>query len=161
MNIDETDLNILKELIQDSRLSVRELSSRVHRSSTPVFERLRRLENEKIIKQYTIVVDEDAIGRGFTVFCNVSLKQISTEIHQEFAEAVAGMNEVVECYNVSGDFDYMLKVQVPDMKTYRKFVTDKLGRLMVLNSVQSVFVMEQIKRESGSLPLMENAEGAR
>lgn len=158
MNIDETDLNILKELIQDSRLSVRELSSRVHRSSTPVFERLRRLENEKIIKQYTIVVDEDAIGRGFTVFCNVSLKQISTEIHQEFAEAVAGMSEVVECYNVSGDFDYMLKVQVPDMKTYRKFVTDKLGRLMALNSVQSVFVMEEIKRESGSLPLIENAE---
>lgn len=158
MNIDETDLNILKELIQESRLSVRELSSRVHRSSTPVFERLRRLENEKIIKQYTIVVDEDAIGRGFTVFCNVSLKQISTEIHQEFAEAVAAMSEVVECYNVSGDFDYMLKVQVPDMKTYRKFVTDKLGRLMVLNSVQSVFVMEQIKRESGSLPLIKNAE---
>lgn len=158
MNIDETDLNILKELIQDSRLSVRELSARVHRSSTPVFERLRRLENEKIIKQYTIVVDEDAIGRGFTVFCNVSLKQISSEIHQEFAEAVAGMSEVVECYNVSGDFDYMLKVQVPDMKTYRKFVTDKLGRLMVLDSVQSVFAMEEIKRESGSLPLIKNTD---
>lgn len=158
MNLDETDLNILKELIQDSRLSVRELSARVHRSSTPVFERLKRLENENIIKQYTVVVDEDAVGRGFTVFCNVSLKHISAEIHREFAEAVAGMSEVVECYNVSGAFDYMLKVQVPDMKTYRRFVTDKLGRLMVLDSVQSVFVMEEIKRESGSLPLIDIAK---
>lgn len=154
MNLDETDLNILNELINDSRLSIRELSARVHRSTTPVFERLKRLENENVIKQYTIVVNEDAVGRGFTVFCNVSLTHISAEIHREFAEAVAGMSEVVECYNVSGAFDYMLKVQVPDMKAYRAFVTDKLGQLAVLNSVQSVFVMEEIKRETGSVHLM-------
>lgn len=153
MNLDETDLNILKELLRDSRLSVRELSQRVHRSTTPVFERLKRLEQEGVIKQYTIVVNEDVVGRGFTVFCNVSLKNISTEIHREFAEAVNGMSEVVECYNVSGAFDYMLKVQVPDMKAYRTFVTEKLGRLPVLNSVQSVFAMEEIKRETGSVYL--------
>lgn len=153
MKLDETDLNILKELIKDSRLSVRELASRVHRSATPVFERLRRLENEGVIKQYSIVVDDDAIGRGFTVFCNVSLRHISSEIHREFADSVGGMQEVVECYNVSGAFDYMLKVQVPDMKAYRTFVTEKLGKLQVLDSVQSVFVMEEIKRESGHVHL--------
>ena len=79
------------------------------------------------------------------MLCNVSLKQINTEIHAQFADAVNAMPEVAECYNVSGSFDYVLKVQVPDMKTYRRFVTERLGRLDMLNSVQSVFVMEQIK----------------
>lgn len=148
MNLDETDIKILNALKQDSRLSVRELASRVHRSSTPVFERLRRLENENVIKQYTIVVDQEAIGRGFTVFCNVSLKHINKEIHLDFAREMNAMPEVTECYNVSGAFDYMLKVQVPDMKSYRLFVTDKLGQLEMVSSVQSIFVMEETKRES-------------
>lgn len=144
--LDEIDIAIINELQKDSRLSVRELASRVHRSTTPVFERLRRLESEGIIKSYTVRVDLDKVGRGFTVFCNVRLIHINTEIHTSFAQEVQKMPEVAECYNVSGAFDYMLKVQVPDMKSYRKFVTDKLGKLEMLDSVQSVFVMEDIKQ---------------
>ncbi|MEE1207131.1 MAG: Lrp/AsnC family transcriptional regulator [Muribaculaceae bacterium] len=143
--MDQIDIDILNALKKDARLSVRQLSQQVHRSPTPVFERLRRLETEGVIRGYTIVVDEVKAGRGFTVLCNVSLKQINTEIHAQFADAVNAMPEVAECYNVSGSFDYVLKVQVPDMKTYRRFVTERLGRLDMLNSVQSVFVMEQIK----------------
>lgn len=146
--LDEIDRDIIRTLSSDSRLSVRELASRVHRSATTVFERLRRLEEAKVIKQYTVVVDNDVIGRGFTVFCNVSLKHISTEIHREFAKVVAELPEVAECYNVSGAYDYILKVQVADMKTYRSFLTDKLGQLPFLNSVQSIFVMEDIKQEN-------------
>lgn len=143
---DEIDVAILNELQQDSRLSVRQLAQRVHRSPTPVFERLKRLEHDGVIKGYTINVDLEKTGRRFAVFCNVSLKHINTEIHEAFAKEVAKMNEVSECYNVSGAFDYLLKVNVPDMKTYRTFVTDKLGRLDMLDSVQSVFVMEVIKQ---------------
>lgn len=143
--MDQIDIDILEALKKDSRLSVRQLSQKVHRSPTPVFERLRRLESDGIIRAYTIVIDEEKAGRGFTVLCNVSLKQINTEIHARFAEAVNAMPEVSECYNVSGSFDYVLKVQVPDMKAYRHFVTERLGRLDMINSVQSVFVMEQIK----------------
>lgn len=142
--LDSTDIDIIRQLQADSRLSVRELASRVHRSTTPVFERVRRLEADGVIKGYTVVLDNDKLGRGFTVFCNVRLRRINSEIHGDFAQAVGCMNEVSECYNVSGGFDYMLKVQVPDMKSYRKFVTDKLGRLDMLDSVQSVFVMEEI-----------------
>lgn len=144
--LDPIDIAIINELQKDSRLSVRELASRVHRSATPVFERLKRLEADGIITGYTVRLNLDKIGRGFTVFCNVRLKHINTDIHVAFAQAVHGMEEVAECYNVSGAFDYMLKVQVPDMHTYRHFVTDKLGQLEMLDSVQSVFVMEDIKQ---------------
>lgn len=144
--LDTIDIAIINELQKDSRLSVRELASRVHRSATPVFERLKRLEADGIITGYTVRLNLDKIGRGFTVFCNVRLKHINTDIHVAFAQAVHEMAEVAECYNVSGAFDYMLKVQVPDMHTYRHFVTDKLGQLEMLDSVQSVFVMEDIKQ---------------
>jgi len=140
-----TDIDILRELQKDSRLSVRQLSARVHRSPTPVFERLRRLENSGVIRGYTTLLDLDKIGRGFMVMCSVRLRHINTEIHVNFAEEVGKMPEVTECYNVSGAFDYMLKVQVPDMKSYRRFVTERLGRLDMLDSVQSFFVMETIK----------------
>lgn len=143
--LDEVDIAILRALKADGRLTVRELAAKVHRSPTPVFERMRRLENEGVIKSYSAIIDMDKLGRGFVVFCNVSLKQINTSIHVEFAKMVNEMPEVVECYNVSGTYDYMLKVQVPDMKAYRRFVTDKLGSIDMLDSVHSVFVMESIK----------------
>lgn len=146
--LDEIDIAIINELQKDSRLSLRELANKVHRSTTPVFERLRRLEAEGIIQSYTINVDLVKTGRRFTVFCNVSLRHINTEIHEAFAREVENMDEVSECYNVSGAFDYMLKVEVPDMKSYRKFVTEKLGRLDMLDSVQSVFVMESVKQKA-------------
>lgn len=146
--LDEVDIAILRALKADGRLSVRELAAKVHRSPTPVFERMRRLENEGVIKSYSAIIDMDKLGRGFVVFCNVSLKQINTSIHVEFARMVNEMPEVVECYNVSGTYDYMLKVQVPDMKAYRRFVTDKLGSIDMLDSVHSVFVMESIKLDN-------------
>lgn len=145
MKLDDIDIAILDELQKDSRLSLRQLAARVHRSTTPVYERLRALEREGVIISYTLKLDLNKVGLGFTVFCNVRLKHINTEIHQEFARAVKTMPEVAECYNVSGAFDYLLKVQVPDMQSYRLFVTNKLGRLEMLESVQSVFVMDEIK----------------
>ncbi len=144
---DEIDIEILKQLQANSRLSVRELSSKVHRSPTAVFERVHRMEQKGVIKAYTINLDIEKIGLGFVVFCNVKLRKINTEIHEQFAEAVLKMPEVVECFNVSGSFDYLLKVQVPDMKSYRRFVTERLGRLNALESVQSVFCMQTIKQE--------------
>ena len=145
-DIDQTDIDILRALQENGRLSTRELAAKVHRSPTPVFDRVKKLENEGVIKAYTALIDMDKIGRGFTVFCNVRLRHINTQIHVDFAREVQAMPEVSECYNVSGEFDYMLKVQVPDMKSYRQFVTGRLGLLSMLDSVQSVFVMEDIKQ---------------
>ncbi len=149
--LDSVDFAILRALKADARLSVRELAAKVHRSPTPVFERMRYMESEGVIKSYSAVLDMEKLGRGFMVFCNVSLKHINTSIHVDFAHMVNDMDEVVECYNVSGAFDYMLKVQVPDMKTYRRFVTEKLGNIDILDSVHSVFVMEVVKQDNGEL----------
>lgn len=146
MTIDDIDRKILKELQKDSRLSVRQLAAKVHRSATPVHERLRRLEDAGILKAYTIEVDREKAGLSFTVFCNVRLRHINTDIHESFAKEVNNMDEVTECYNISGDYDYMLKVEVPDMKSYRSFVTDILGSLPMLDSVHSVFIMDTIKQ---------------
>lgn len=148
---DDTDAGILKALQDDSRLSVRQLSAKVHRSPAAVFERLRRLEKEGILKGYTITVDRERLGRDFTVFCNVKLRRISATIHEEFAREVSSMEEVTECYNVSGNYDYMLKVDVPDMHAYRSFVTDRLGNLEMLETVNSTFVMSTIKMVQPSL----------
>lgn len=147
--LDETDIAIIRALQEDARLSVRELASRVHRSPTPVFERLRRLEEEKVIIGYSALIDADRLGRGFTVFCCVKLQSISTECHLDFTRQVELMDEVLECYNVSGTYDYLLKVQVPGMKVYREFITDRLGTLEMIDSVQSMFVMGDIKHSTG------------
>lgn len=143
--LDLTDMAIIEQLRSDSRLSIRELANRVHRSATPVFERVRRLESDGVIRRYTIDVDAEALGIGFTVFCNVKLDRINADIHREFAAAINEMPQVKECYNVSGAYDYLLKVQVREMGSYREFVTEKLGRLPMVGSVQSVFAMDQIK----------------
>lgn len=144
--IDDIDIDIIRALQENARLSVRELAAKVHRSPTPVFERLRRLEADGVITSYSARIDLQKIGRGFIVFCNVRLKHINTDSHNEFAAEVHAMAEVLECYNVSGEFDYTLKVQVPDMKSYRSFVTERLGYLPMIDSVQSVFVMAEIKQ---------------
>lgn len=144
---DSIDADILRELQSDSRLSLRQLSAKVHRSPTAVFERLKRLEDEGIIRGYTITFDREKLGRDFVVFCNVKLRRINTSIHEAFAAEMDAMPEVTECYNVSGMYDYMLKVEVPDMNTYRDFVTNRLGNLDMLETVTSVFVMATVKNE--------------
>lgn len=145
--LDKTDYAILEVLRDNSRLSVREIAARVHRSPTPIFDRLRRMESEGVIEKYTVRLNDDKLGLGFTVFCNVKLRHINSESHADFAAAVGKMPEVTECYNVSGSFDYLLKVCVPDMPAYRRFVTDRLGLLPDVDSVQSVFVMATLKRD--------------
>ena len=148
---DDIDADILRTLQADSRLSVRQLSAAVHRSPTAVFERLRRLENDGVIRGYTISLDREKLGRDFAVFCNVKLRRINASIHEEFAREVGAMDEVTECYNVSGMYDYMLKVEVPDMNAYRNFVTDRLGNLDMLETVTSVFVMSTVKHGQPSV----------
>lgn len=143
--IDETDLNILRTLQENSSLTTKELATKVNLSTTPVFERLRRLQNDGYIKRCVAVLDADKLNCGFVVFCQVKLKQLNTRIAEEFTSALMQLPEVTECYNVSGNFDYMLKIRVKDMTAYRTFIMEKLGTLDYLASLQSVFVMNEVK----------------
>lgn len=147
--LDDTDIRILRELQQDSRLTNKELAARIHLSTTPTFERHRRLERDGYIKMYTTILDADRINRGFTVFCNISFKQINRTITEDFREQVNNWEEVTECYNVSGDCDFMMKVSVRDMKEYQQFVLHKVGELDYVGRIQSIFVMETLKQSYG------------
>src|SRR3712207_2417930 len=117
--LDETDIRILRALQQNSRLTNKELAAHIHLSTTPTFERHRRLEREGYIKMYTTIIDADRIDRGFKVFCNIGFKQINNTLASDFREKVNQWDEVTECYNVSGDCDFMMKVSVRGMKEYQ------------------------------------------
>ena len=124
-------------------------------STTPVFERVRRMEKEGVIKKYVAVLDMEKINYGFVVFCNVKLKHINFQIANEFVTAINALPQVTECYNISGEFDYLLKIHAADMKDYQHFVLNVLGKIEYIGDIQSTFVMDTSKDEVGiQLPEM-------
>lgn len=147
--LDKIDLQILRTLQQNARLTTKKLASRVNLSTTPVFERLKRLESNGYIKRYIAVLDADKLNQGFIVFCNVKMKRLSREIAQDFTERIRNIPEVTECYNISGSFDYLLKIHAPNMKYYQEFVLNVLGTIENLNTLESTFVMDEIKHTYG------------
>ena len=142
-------MQILRTLQENARLTIKELAARVSLSSTPVFERLKRLEAGGYIKKYIAVLDAEKLNRGFVVFCHVKMDRLNREIAQEFSRIVRDIPEVTECYNISGSFDYLLKIHAPDMKYYQKFVLNVLGTIEHLASLESVFVMDEVKHAYG------------
>lgn len=147
--LDKVDLQILRTLQENARLTTKELASRVSLSSTPVYERLKRLENNGYIRKYIAVLDAEKLNQGFIVFCNVKMRQLSKEIAQNFSEIIKKIPEVTECYNISGSFDFLLKIHAPNMKYYQEFLLNVLGTIENLGSLESTFVMDEIKQEYG------------
>ena len=148
-SLDETDIKILRCLQQDARLTIKEIASKVMLSTTPVFERIKRMEREGYIKRYATILDAEKLHKGFIVYCSVKLKPLNKQVAEQFCEVIRGVSEVTECYNISGQFDYLLKVRAPDMKYYQQLVLDVLGQLPMLSSQESTFVMEEIKNDFG------------
>lgn len=143
--LDKMDLAILKLLQQNARITVKEIAEQVHLSTTPVHERIKRLEQNGVIKQYATLVDKNKVNRGLMVICYVSLKEHSKNAGVKFIKAIHDLHEVIECYNISGEFDFMLKVACGDMNSYYDFHVNKLSQLDNMGNVQSVFVMGVIK----------------
>ena len=147
--LDETDLQILKTLQKNAKLTTKELAEAVHLTPTPVFERQKRLERQGYIKKYVAVLDPEKLGMGLQVYCKVKLKQINREIAEAFARRVMRIAEVTECYNTSGAYDYLLKVRARDMKQYQEFILTKLGEIESVGSIESTFVMSEVKQNYG------------
>lgn len=143
--LDRTDFLILKELQKDAKLTTKELAAKVNLSPTPVFERQKRLEREGYIKKYVAVVDPIKLGNGITVLCNVRLKFHSREFSRQFTSVISEIDEVVECYNTSGDYDYQMKIHVSSMQHYQELVLDRLGDLDCVGSLHSIFVIGEVK----------------
>ena len=147
--LDKVDLQILRTLQENARLTTKELAAQVSLSSTPVFERLKRLEREGYIKKYIAVLDADKRKQGFVVFCNVKLRRMNKDIAMEFTRIIQNIPEVTECYNISGSYDYLLKIHAPNMKYYQEFIINVLGTIDSLGSLESMFVMDEVKHDYG------------
>ncbi|HEY0059281.1 MAG TPA: Lrp/AsnC family transcriptional regulator [Flavisolibacter sp.] len=144
--LDSKDLHILRLLQQNARVTVKEISEKMHLSTTPVHERIKRMEEAGVIKQYATLVDHTKVKKNLMAICYVSLKEHNKTAGSKFIKAILEMNEVTECYNISGEFDFMLKVMVENMDAYYDFHVNKLSQVENMGQLQSIFVMGIIKQ---------------
>jgi len=144
--LDKTDLAILRLLQENARATVKEIAEKVHLSTTPVHERIKRMEQTGVIKQYATLVDYTKVKKGLMVICYVSLKEHSKNAGLKFIKSINELKEVIECYNISGEFDFMLKVVEENMDSYYDFHVNRLSQIENMGNVQSVFVMGVIKQ---------------
>lgn len=144
--LDEVDLHILRLLQRDGRITNADLARKVGLSPPSVLQRVRKLEELGFVRGYAAVLDAERLGFGLTV-----LVQISLSLHQDlpierFRRAIEDIPEVLECYNVSGEFDFLLKVVVTDMRAYEALVRERLSKIKGVRQLQSCFVMSTTKR---------------
>lgn len=148
MTLDATDKKILTLLQQDSKQTNKQLSLQLNLSVTAVYERIKKLEKEGIIKKYAAVIDKDKIGKSFLIFCHIKLLQHSKEFLSNFEEEVLKLDEVSECFHISGDYDYILKIYVKDMQAYREFMVTKLTTIKHIGSTHSSFTINEVKNST-------------
>jgi Lrp/AsnC family leucine-responsive transcriptional regulator len=145
MTLDAIDKKLLLLLQTDSKRTTKELSLKLNLSVTAVYERVKKLEREAVIDKYVVLVNKSQVDKGFIVFCHLKLIQHTKDFLTIFENEVAQLPEVLECYHVSGDYDYILKIVVKDMKAYREFLVTKLTTLHHIGSTQSTFMISEVK----------------
>ncbi|WP_294282474.1 Lrp/AsnC family transcriptional regulator [uncultured Chryseobacterium sp.] len=145
MNFDETDKKLLLFLQEDAKQTTKELAYKLGLSVTAVYERIRKMENTGVISKYVALLNRQKIDRNFIVLCHIKLAQHKKEYVLQFEKEVMNLQEVTECFHVSGDYDYILKIGVKDMEDYRNFMLSKLTTLQHIASTHSSFMISEIK----------------
>lgn len=145
MTLDATDKKLLKLLQEDSKRTTKELSLKLNLSVTAVYERIKKLEREGVIDKYVVLLNRNKIQKGFVVFCHLKLMQHTKEFISQFEKEVVQLTEVLECFHVSGDYDYILKICVENMEEYREFMVTKLTSLQHIGSTHSTFMIGEVK----------------
>jgi len=145
MTLDNIDKKLLKLLQEDSKRTTKELSLKLNLSVTAVYERIKKLEREGVISNYVVLLDRNKIQKGFVVFCHLKLMQHTKEFISQFEKEVVQLTEVLECFHVSGDYDYILKICVENMEEYREFMVTKLTNLQHIGSTHSTFMIGEVK----------------
>ncbi|SFZ94279.1 Lrp/AsnC family transcriptional regulator, leucine-responsive regulatory protein [Flaviramulus basaltis] len=148
MIFDTIDKKLLEYLQEDSKQTNKELSNKLDLSVTAVYERIKKLEKEGFINKYIALLNKERIDKNFVVFCHIKLVQHSQDFVIKFEKEVANLNEVLECYHISGDYDYLLKVLVKDMAAFREFMVDKLTTINHIGSTHSMFVINEVKHST-------------
>lgn len=142
--LDRIDKSILNILQKDSKTTIKEIAGKLNMTSTPIFERIKRLEKQGIIKNYTVTLDKKELGLSLLVFCNVILQQHKTEYIEQFEKDILTFPEVLSCYHVAGTFDYLLQVCVKDIDAYQGFISKDLSSLENISKIESSFVMSEV-----------------
>lgn len=150
--LDTTDLRILDRLQADARVTNVALAEAVHLSPAPCLRRVRELERDGVIRGYVTLVDPDAVGLEVSVFISVSLERQVDSALREFEATVLGYPEVMECYLMTGDSDYLLRVATADLAAYERFLVDHLTRVPGVASIKSSFALKQVAYRT-ALPL--------
>lgn len=146
-DLDKTDFKILKLLQQNARIPMTELAEKVGLSTTPVTERVRRLERENIISGYHARLNPHALGQSLLVFVEIKLRSKSGNIFEDFRREVSKIPQILECHLVSGEYDYLIKLRLPDMSAYRNMLGSILLQLPAAAESRSYVVMEEVKEE--------------
>jgi len=143
--LDSTDKKLINLLQNDCKQTTKQLSLQLNLSVTAVYERIKKLEKEHIIKKYVALINKNKIEKSFLVFCHIKLIQHSKEFVTTFEREILKLEEVSECFHVSGEYDYILKIYVKDMDEYRDFMVTKLTAIKYIGSTHSTFAIEEVK----------------
>jgi Lrp/AsnC family leucine-responsive transcriptional regulator len=145
IKLDAIDRRLLFQLQEDSKRTTKEYAYLLGLSTTAVYERIKRLEKAGVITKYVALVDKQKVDKAFVVLCHVKLMQHIKEYVLQFEREISQLDEVAECYHISGDYDYILKIYVRDMQSYRDFMVTKLTAIEHIGSTQSSFIINEVK----------------
>lgn len=152
MKLDPIDIRILNELQNDSSHSNVELAKRVHLSPSPCLMRVKALKDKGVIRNYVALADPKILGLGLNVFISISLKEQSKEALSKFEQRISEHDEVMECYLMTGDSDYLIRVAVADMGALEKFILEQLTPIPGIEKIRSSFALKQVRYKT-ALPL--------
>lgn len=153
MQLDQIDKHLLALLQKDAKQSIKALAAKVNLSTTAVYERIKNLERKEFIQQYTIVVNPEKVEKEFLSFCMIQLDKHSQENLLEFEKKIKTLPEVLECYHVSGTYDYLIKIRVKNIAEYRSFMVNKLTDIPHIANTQSALSISEVKANTGIILL--------
>lgn len=145
ISLDKIDLSILRQMQQDATLSVQNIADRIGLSPTSCWRRLRKLQDDGVIRKQVALLDSELLNLNVNVIAQVKLREHSEEILRKFEQSVAEIPEVVECYSVSGDTDFLLRMVVRDVAAYENLLYTKLVRILEMGTMNSMFALRQVK----------------
>lgn len=147
-DLDEIDITILRILQKDAKKTTKEIAQLLNLTSSPVYERIRRLEKKGFIQKYVAILDKKLINRSVTTICQVSMRYHNEAFIEKFEEQIQNLEEVQECYHMAGQVDFILKINTPNLEAYHDFVKYKLSTIENIGVLNSTFVLKDIKHTS-------------
>lgn len=147
MQMDTVDVRLLNLLQENAKITHKQLSLQLNLSATAIYERIKKMERAGVIEKYTALLNRKLLGRELMVFTHVRLVRHSQENIADFEQEIALINEINECYHISGDYDYILKMTFHDMDDYREFMLKKLTTIPSIGNTHSIFVINEVKNE--------------